>query len=68
MQPLVTIDCAKRIVKTIIAGGSYSGTVKEFINIDDYKVRITGVVVDTLTGIKQYPFVQVQILKDFWIL
>jgi hypothetical protein len=55
-------------VKTIIAGGSYSGTVKEFINIDDYKVRITGVVVDTLTGIKQYPFVQVQILKDFWIL
>ena len=65
LQPLVVIECVKRIVKTAIAGGSYPGTVKEFINFDDYKVRIYGVVVNP--DQKEYPSDQVKILKDLWL-
>ena len=65
LQPLVVIECVKRIVKTAIAGGSYPGTVKEFINFDDYKVRIYGVVVNP--NQKEYPSDQVQVLKDLWL-
>jgi hypothetical protein len=65
MQPLVVTECVKRIVKTPVAGGSYPGTVKEFINFDDYKVRIYGVVVSP--NQKEYPSNQVQVLKDLWL-
>jgi hypothetical protein len=64
IQPLVVIDCVKRIVKTPIAGGSYPGTVKEFINFDDYKVRIYGVVINP--NQKEYPSAQLEILKGLW--
>jgi hypothetical protein len=64
IQPMVVIECAKRIVKTPIAGGSYPGTVKEFINFDDYKVRIYGVVVNPKQN--EYPSWQVEILKGLW--
>jgi hypothetical protein len=65
IQPMVVIECAKRIVKTPIAGGSYPGTVKEFINFDDYKVRIYGVVINP--NQKEYPSVQLEVLKGLWI-
>ncbi|MDR3350700.1 MAG: DUF6046 domain-containing protein [Prevotellaceae bacterium] len=64
LQPLVVTECVKRIVKTPVAGGSYPGTVKEFINFDDYKVRIYGVVVNPKQ--KEYPSEQVEILKGLW--
>lgn len=64
IQPMVMIECSKRIAKTTIAGGSYPGTVKEYINLDDYKIKITGVVVNP--NQKEYPIEQVEILKELW--
>lgn len=65
MQPLVVIEGSKRIVKTPLAAGSYSGTVKEFINFDDYKIRIHGFLVNE--NQKQYPVDQVTTLKNLWL-
>jgi hypothetical protein len=64
IQPMVVIECYKRIVKTPIAGGSYPGTVKELINLDDYKVRIYGVVINP--NQKEYPSAQLEVLKGLW--
>ncbi len=62
MQPMVVFEGKKRIVKNGIGGGSYSGTVKEFINYDDYKISITGAVVNK--NQKEYPYEQVNIIRE----
>lgn len=64
IQPLVMIEGSKTIVETPIAGGSYNGTVKEFININDYRLRIFGAVVNP--NQKEYPTDQVAVLKKLW--
>jgi hypothetical protein len=64
MQPMCVVEGAKRIVKTPIAGGSYRGTIKEFINFDDYRIRIHGFLVNF--NKREYPVDQAQILKDLW--
>jgi hypothetical protein len=64
LQPMCVIEGAKRIVKTAIAGGSYSGTVKEFINFDDYRIRIHGFVANR--NQRDYPTCQVDLLKTLW--
>jgi hypothetical protein len=64
-QPLVMIDSAKRIVKTPIAGGSYHGTIKEYINFDDYKIKMYGALINR--NQKEYPIDQLEIfLKNLW--
>ena len=64
LQPMCVIEGSKRIVKTAIAGGTYKGTVKEFINIDDYRIRIHGFVANR--NQQEYPAEQVEILKKLW--
>jgi hypothetical protein len=65
MQPMCVIEGGKRIVKTPIAGGSYHGTVKEFINFDDYRIQLHGFVANV--NQQEYPTDQAQILKDLWL-
>jgi hypothetical protein len=64
IQPLVTFEGKKKIVKNIPGGGTYPGTVKEFINFDDYKINIVGAVVNR--NQKSYPINQVNILQELW--
>lgn len=64
LQPMVMYEGTKNIVSTVIAGGSYKGTVKEFINIGDYRIRIFGVIANP--NQKEYPTDQLQILLDLW--
>jgi hypothetical protein len=64
IQPMVVIECNKRIVKTPITGSSYPGTVKEFVNFDDYKIRIYGVIINPSQ--KEYPSAQLEVLKGLW--
>jgi hypothetical protein len=64
LQPMVMYEGTKNIVSTVIAGGSYEGTVKEFINIGDYRIRIYGVIANP--NQKEYPTDQLQILIDLW--
>ena len=71
IQPLVMIEGSKTIVETPIAGASYTsdqrtffGTVKEFISINDYRIRIFGAVINP--NQKEYPTDQVAVLKHLW--
>ena len=64
LQPLVIIEGKKDIVKTKIEGGSYNGTIKEFINYDDYKVKIMGPLISI--DQKVYPYKQWEILRKIW--
>ncbi len=62
MQPMVVFEGKKKIVKNGIGGGSYNGTIKEFINFDDYKLTITGAVINQ--NQKEYPYEQVSIIRE----
>ncbi len=62
IQPMVTIEGSKTIVRNEIAGGSYHGTIKEFINYGDYKVSITGALVNR--NQKEYPLDQLNLFKE----
>ena len=64
IQPLVIFEAKKRMAKSVIAGGTYGGTVKEFINFDDYKISIVGAL-QNRAGF-DYPLDQVKILKKLW--
>lgn len=64
LQPLVVIEGKKNIVKTAIEGGSFNGTIKEFINYDDYKVKIIGPLISI--DQKVYPYKQWEILRKIW--
>jgi hypothetical protein len=62
-QPLMTLEGGKDIVKTKIPGAKVPGTVKEFINFTDYKIKIYG----PLIGTDNYPWVQLNRLKELWL-
>lgn len=64
LQPMIMVEGSKQIVKTPIVGGKYSGTVKEFINFGDYKVRIYGAVASR--DQRDYPVEMVNRLKEMW--
>ncbi len=56
---LITVNQAKTIVKTNIAGGD--GTVKEYISLDDYQVQVNGIITG---GNGHYPVEDVLALKQ----
>lgn len=63
-QPLMTVEGGKDIIKTKIPGAKVPGTVKEFINFDDYKIKIYG----PLIGRFNYPWLQLDRLKELWLM
>lgn len=63
-QPLMSLEGGKDIVKTKIPGASVPGTVKEFINFADYKIKIYGPLISTAGN---YPWVQLNKLKELWL-
>lgn len=63
-QPLMTLEGGKDIIKTKIPGAKVPGTVKEFINFDDYKIKIYG----PLIGKDNYPWLQLNRLKELWLM
>lgn len=65
IQPAIQVEGTLDILKTKIEGSAMNGTVKENIGFGDYNIRIFGVVVNRQDQ-KQYPYDQVQILKDLW--
>lgn len=62
-EPLVSIGLAKTIVKTVTVGKYKKGTVKEYINTDDYIISIKGVCVDKYDP-EVYPSDQVKALDE----
>lgn len=62
-EPLVSIGLTKTIVKTVTVGKYKKGTVKEYINTDDYSITIKGVCMD-LVNIGVYPSDQVSELNE----
>jgi len=66
IQPIVVFGGKKKIVMNDIGGGQISGSIKEFINYDDYTINITGVLVNR--NQKLYPHDQKDILLDkIWL-
>lgn len=64
LEPMMTLDFKKTIVKTSMAGSTRRGTVKELINDDDITITLQGICYDhTHNG---YPEDQVRILKRIW--
>lgn len=45
-EPLVSLQVQKRIIRTVVAGSTRRGTVKELVATEDYKVSIKGVIVN----------------------
>lgn len=62
-EPLVSIGLTKTIVKTVTVGKYKKGTVKEYINTDDYTISIKGVCVDKYDP-DMYPSDQVKSLNE----
>ncbi|CAD0004450.1 MULTISPECIES: DUF6046 domain-containing protein [Flavobacterium] len=62
-EPLVSIGLTKTIVKTVTVGKYKKGTVKEYINTDDYVISIKGVCVDK-DDPEIYPSDQVKSLNE----
>ncbi|MRX40406.1 hypothetical protein GJU43_14050 [Flavobacterium sp. LC2016-23] len=62
-EPLVSIGLTKTIVKTVTVGKYKKGTVKEYINTDDYIISIKGVCVDKYDP-EIYPSDQVKSLNE----
>lgn len=57
-EPLLSISLAKTITETATVGKNRKGTVKEYINTEDYAISIRGVCVD-LENTERYPSEQV---------
>jgi hypothetical protein len=64
-EPLVSISLVKTIVETATLGRYRKGTVKEFINTEDYMLTIRGVCVNVENS-EAYPTDQVQELNDMF--
>lgn len=62
-EPLISIGLTKTIVKTVTVGKYKKGTVKEYINTDDYIISIKGVCVDKYDP-EVYPSDQVRSLDE----
>lgn len=61
-EPLVSLSGQNRIVKTLVAGGGRSGTVKECTGVDDWKITIAGVCINAENPL-EYPHEQVEQIK-----
>ncbi len=61
-EPLIRFSLRKNIVKTVTTGGKRTGTVKEYISSDDYRIEFRGVCVDAHNPLR-YPSEQVEIIK-----
>lgn len=61
-EPLITISLVKTIVETPTVGPYRKGTVKEFINTEDYNLTIRGVCINTEND-EAYPADQVNELN-----
>ncbi len=61
-EPLVSLSGQNRIVKTVIVGGDRSGTVKECIGADDWKISLAGICINAEAPLA-YPYEQVEQLK-----
>lgn len=66
-EPLVSLSLRKTIVETATVGRYRKGTVKEYINTEDYNINIKGVCVDD-TSPNTYPATQVRDLNDLFAL
>jgi hypothetical protein len=64
-EPLVSISLVKTIVETATLGRYRKGTVKEFINTEDYMLTIRGVCVNTEDS-EAYPYDQVNELNNMF--
>ncbi len=64
IAPMMMVSGHKRIVKTPIAGNKYPGTIKELITLDDYRIRIWGVLLNK--DQRFYPTDELDILKMLW--
>lgn len=62
-EPLVSLSGQNRIVKTAVAGGGRSGTVKERIAVDDWKITLSGVCINADNPFA-YPHEQVEQIKE----
>lgn len=64
-EPLVSLSLVKTIVETATVGKYRKGTVKEYINTEDYQLTIRGVCVNTEDS-ESYPVDQVSILNKMF--
>lgn len=62
--PLIDIAFTKNIIKTPIKGRN--GTVKEYINIDDYQIGIRGILINYVND--EYPYDLLSQLQSFCII
>lgn len=60
-EPLITFSKRKNIVETIVVGSERKGTVKEFINSEDYNIKVQGVVINLNKG---YPEEEVEAITQ----
>jgi len=61
-EPLVALQVQKRIIRTVVAGSTRRGTVKELVATEDYKVSIKGVIVNEVNP-EAYPESDVSALR-----
>ncbi|WBX72893.1 DUF6046 domain-containing protein [Tenacibaculum pacificus] len=64
-EPLIAVSLVKTIVETATVGKYRKGTVKEYINTEDYQLTIRGVCVNT-EDYDSYPTDQVKELNDMF--
>lgn len=64
-EPLVSIQSQKRIIKTVVAGSTRRGTVKELIAAEDYKISIKGVILNERNP-EVYPASEVAKLRQLY--
>lgn len=62
-EPLIQLSLTKTIVETPTVGKKRKGTVKEYVNTEDWKVTIRGVCVDAQNP-NNYPSEQVAVLNE----
>lgn len=64
-EPLISLDLVKTIVETPTVGKYRKGTVKEYINTEDYQITIRGVCINTENK-KEYPAQEVAELNKLF--
>lgn len=66
-EPLISMSLAKTIVETATVGKERKGTVKEYINTEDYQITIRGVCMhEDKDRREEYPAEQVQALQKMF--
>lgn len=64
-EPIVSLGLTKTIVKTATVGTKRKGTVKEYVNTEDWVISIKGVCVNP-DDLESYPTEQVQVLNELF--